>query len=362
MEPREFFIEERLERNRNNSQVNLGESGYHAFQLGDVLKMAGLNWEEISKIPLYDSPNQGSLSLRKEVAALYPGVSPDEVLICTGTSEALYLAFHLLLAPGQSVALYFPAFQALYEIPMMLGAKIIPLSPNTTLKASDWENVEADLYVINQPHNPTGFAFEELEQGKLIEILSRKNKPVLFDEHYRLLDRNSDLGWTGVSPKLGFYGTGSFTKCFGVTGLRIGWLIGDRDFIRRARSFKDYLTHTVSPISESIAIGLLRNRQGFQNAIKSEIISNIDYFESNLSLLTDIVNYEEVKGGLVGWVKLKDGLKSEQYADALLEKTGVFVLPGINFEMEGYLRIGFGEKHAKFCKGLDLWIKSIPLI
>jgi len=362
LEPREFFIEDRLESYRNHCRVNLGESGFHAFKMGEILQLAGVTWEELNEIPLYDSPNQGRQDFREEIASLYPGVDAEEVLVCTGTSEALYLAFQLLIKKDSRVALFMPAFQALYEVPMMLGAKILPIEIGSSLLASDWAKIEADLFVINHPHNPTGMEFEEKEILELLKILKAKHKHVLFDEHYRFLDRDKEIGWSGVSPKNQFYGTGSFTKCFGVTGLRIGWLIADREFIKRARSYKDYLTHTVSPISERIALGLLRNRKHFLPKIKHEINQNILYFESKLSELKSIVHYNSPKGGLVAWLKLSEGISSETYADLLMEKTGVFVLPGKNFEKEGFLRIGFGEKHELFKWGIDEWANYSQLI
>ncbi|TGL58092.1 aminotransferase class I/II-fold pyridoxal phosphate-dependent enzyme [Leptospira ognonensis] len=357
MEPRQFFIEERLELYRNHCQCNLGESGYHAFTLGEVMDLAQVTVEDLREIPLYDSPNQGREDLRAEIASLYPGVSANEVLISTGTSEAIYLLFHLLLEEHSRVALYVPAFQALYEIPKMLGATIIPVPINASLQAQDWMKVDADLFVINHPHNPTGLDFAPEEQTKLIELLKTKNKPVLFDEHYRFLDRKNELGWSGVSPKERFFGTGSFTKCFGVTGLRVGWLIADETTIARARSFKDYLTHTVSPISELLALKLMQNRKQFLQKIRTEVENNILYFQSRLSELKDILSLNEIHGGLVSFLKLREGLTSESYADQLFQKTGVFVLPGKNFEREGFLRIGYGESHEKFKWGINEWIK-----
>ena len=362
MEPREFFIEERLEMYRNRCRCNLGESGYRAFTTGEVLDFAAISMDELRSISLSDSPNQGRADLRQEIANLYPAVRPNEVLVCTGTSEALYILFHLLLREKSKVALYFPAFQALYEVPLMLGAEIIQVPVKEKLSAKDWQEIDADLFVINHPHNPTGLDFDPQEQTEFLELMRQKNKPVLFDEHYRFLDRKDEIGWTGVSPMDQFFGTGSFTKCFGVTGLRVGWLVAEKDIIARARSFKDYLTHTVSPLSERIALGLLKNRKQFLARIKEEVENNINYFQRNLPKLTDIVRMDPMYGGLVSFVQLKEGLLSEQYADRLMEKMGIFVLPGINFEREGYLRIGYGESHEKFKWGIDTWIQHSPLI
>ncbi|TGN17625.1 pyridoxal phosphate-dependent aminotransferase [Leptospira idonii] len=362
MEPREFFIEERLESYRNSCFCNLGESGFHAYRLEEIMDFANVSGEELGKLTLNDSPNRGGNELREEISKLYPGVGADEVLVTTGTSEALYLAFHLLLKKGDRLAIYWPAFQALYEIPEMLGAEILRIPVDKKLNSKDWENVDADLYVLNQPHNPTGAGFSSGDWEDLKQILRKKEKPVLFDEHYRFLDFDSDLGKTGVSTKDRFYGTGSFTKCMGVTGLRVGWLIADKEFVNRARSFKDYLTHTVSPISEKLALGLLKNRSRFLPEIKKEVKENLSFFYDSLSRLTDITEFSQVSGGLVGWAKLKRGISSEEYADLLMKKTGVFVLPGSNFEEEGFLRIGFGEKKERFREGIERWTECSPLL
>ncbi|GBF49717.1 putative aspartate aminotransferase [Leptospira ryugenii] len=348
-----------METYRNRSTANLGESGYHAFSLGEVLSMAGISQEEWMQIPMYDSPNQGSWELRKEIAKLYPGTAPENVLVTTGTSEALYLAFHLLIQKGDAVAYYHPAFQALYEIPKMLGARLLPISTSPEgIQSEDWETIQADLYVINHPHNPTGFEFAKADRPKLVQQLKTKNKPVLFDEHYRFLDRYDPDGWTGVSINDRFFGTGSFTKCFGVTGLRIGWLVADESFVKRARSFKDYLTHTVSPIAERIALGLLERRDAFLPKIRSEVFGNVTYLEKHWRELPGIDSYSDLQGGLVTWLRLKPGILSEEYADLLWKRTGVFVLPGKNFEREGFIRLGFGERQSLFQKGVDQWIQS----
>ncbi|EMY70414.1 pyridoxal phosphate-dependent aminotransferase [Leptospira vanthielii] len=362
MEPREFFIEDRLERFRLNAFCNLGESGLAHFLLEEVMDMAQISWKDLAKIPMNDSPNQGSLALREAVAALYPGVRPEQVLITTGTGEALYLAFHVALPPKAKVALIWPAFQALYEIPKMLGAEIIQVPHERAFLASTWKEIQADLYIINQPHNPTGKTFSESEWNSLLTHFKEEKKKVLFDEHYRFLPGAGSLGRTGVDPIHSLYGTGSFTKCFGVTGLRVGWLVAEESFLKRARSFKDYLTHTVSPISERMALGLLKSKESFLPKIQTRVRENIRMFDSVWKELPHTKSFTPPEGGLVGWLELESGISSEVYADKLFEKTGVFVLPGINFEEEGYLRIGFGEREDRIKEGLLRWRACTDLI
>ncbi|PJZ80920.1 pyridoxal phosphate-dependent aminotransferase [Leptospira meyeri] len=362
MEPREFFIEDRLERFRLKAFCNLGESGLGFFRLEEVLRMAGIAFSDLQDLPMNDAPNQGSLELRSAIANLYPGVTPDQVLVTTGTGEALYLAFHIMLQPNTKVALIWPAFQALYEIPKMLGAEIIQVPHESGFHASTWKDIDADLYILNHPHNPTGKTFSEREWNTLLTWFREKKKKVLFDEHYRFLPGGGLLGRTGVDPTHFFYGTGSFTKCFGVTGLRVGWLVAEGSFLQRARSFKDYLTHTVSPLSERIALGLLKNKESFLPGIQSRVRNNIVRFTSLWRELPKTKSFTAPEGGLVGWLGLESGISSEEYADRLFEKTGVFVLPGSNFEEEGFLRIGFGETEERMAEGLKRWRECTDLI
>jgi aspartate/methionine/tyrosine aminotransferase len=313
--------------------------------------------DKIKEISLADSPNNGREDLRIEIAALYDNISHDQILITTGTSEAIFILFHLLLEKGDKVSLFTPAFQALYEIPMVLGANIKEVEVNNSLPIEELFTDEIKLAIVNHPHNPTGIGMGKMEIENLKKSLLSFNGYSLFDEHYRFLDYTNDLSFSGAGLSDRIFATGSITKCFGVTGLRIGWLVGDPKKLEKARSYKDYLTHTVNPISEFLALELLRKRKDFILPIKKSILENINIFSTNALKLPGIDFFRPPDGGLVCFVKLKEGLLSEVYADELLQQCDIFVLPGTNFEREGFIRIGFGETPTRFKAGIDRWKK-----
>ena len=140
-----------------------------------------------------------------------------------------------------------------------------------------------------------------------------------------------------------------------VTGLRIGWLVGDKRLLEKARSFKDYLTHTVNPISEFLALEILRSRKQFVKPIKDSILENINTFAIAAKNLPGIEKFRAPDGGIVSFAKLATGISSETYADLLLKQCDIFVLPGSNFEREGFIRIGFGETTERFRAGIERW-------
>lgn len=316
----------------------------------------GIDLPELSSLSLADSPNRGRLDLREEIASLYDNVHPDEVLVTTGTGEALFILFHVLLKKDDLVSLFWPAFQALYEIPRMLGAKIQKVPVGSALDVRGLFANDPSLAIINHPHNPTGIGLPEGEIDELKQVAKNFRGHILFDEHYRFLDYTNDLSFSGAKLNENTFATGSVTKCFGVMGLKTGWMIGRKHIIDRARSFKDYLSHAVSPVSEFLTLKILQNRKKLILPIKENVKTNIGYFRLKLPLLKSISGFQEMQGGVVGFPKLQDRLSSEKFCDELHSNCGVFVLPGINFEEEGYIRIGFGEDPKKFREGIDRWV------
>ncbi|EMO64376.1 aminotransferase, class I/II [Leptospira borgpetersenii serovar Pomona str. 200901868] len=366
MEPREFWIEERLERYRKISPCNLGESGIRNITLGELFSSLDLSAEVLNSISLEDSPNRGDLVLREEIAKLYPGLDADQILVTTGTGEALYILFHILCQKDSVVSYFSPAFQALYEIPKMIGARLEAVSLledlDKNLKSSLSVNLirelfqrGKDLVVFNHPHNPSGLSLDKSSIETIRQAAHLHKGWIFFDEHYRFLDFQNDLSWTGAGLTEHTVSTGSITKCFGVMGLRIGWMTGPKEIIERARSFKDYLTHTVSPISEFLTLRILQNRERLIAPIKISILKNIQFFESAWKELPGLENFIKPGGGVVSFVKLKEGVDSFHYADLLLDRCGVFVLPGRDFECEGWIRIGFGETPERFQAGIKRW-------
>ncbi|TGJ99232.1 aminotransferase class I/II-fold pyridoxal phosphate-dependent enzyme [Leptospira semungkisensis] len=367
MSLREFFIEDRLERFRTEAPCNLGESGIRNINLSELARSLDLDLRDLGKLSLADSPNSGRMDLREEIASLYPNVSPEQVLITTGTGEALFLAFHTVLKEGDLVSLFWPSFQALYEVPKSIGAKIqrVDLLPRLLSGSSGLgrENIHSlfennpQLIICNHPHNPTGMIAEDTDQTEILSQTGNFPNWILFDEHYRFLSKEEDIGWSGFGVSEKSLATGSITKCFGVMGLRIGWLVGPKDFLKEARSMKDYLTHTVSPISEFLTLELLKKRKILQARIKTNLDRNITLFENTWKDLPGISFFQAPKGGVVGFPKLVDGLDARKFADTLYEKAGVFVLPSDDFEINGYIRVGFGETPERFSLGLERWSK-----
>jgi N-succinyldiaminopimelate aminotransferase len=267
---RAFFMEEYLERIRLE-RFNMGESGARSLTTEELLVGVGLSREQIAReflaMELRNSPNWGRDDLRDSVAALHPGARRENVLITTGTSEALLLLFRHLRP--RRVALAMPAFQALYEIPATLGAEIVRLPIRWDDRGApyvdrdEWrallDRARPDCLVLNSPHNPSGLVLDPGLCEELLDFALSTGAAVIGDEHYRFhASEHELLGPTVYRPGGRVFVTGSFIKCLGCTGLRIGWCVGDHGSLASMQNDKNYTTHTVAPIVEWIAHEVMR--------------------------------------------------------------------------------------------------------
>ncbi len=350
-ELRDFFMEDWLEQNRFSAKYNLGESGGRAKSISEILLQSGLAksaaQKEFLDIVLHDSPNWGRTDLRECVSLFHSHSTLSNVLITTGTSEALFLLFHVL--KPRTMALAVPAFQLLYEIPEALDTKIIHLPIYWDhlgcpyVDKLEWiqilQSTKPECLLINNPHNPSGLVFENEFLEELKVLVRSWGATVIGDEHYRFLASNTDaVGYTLYDGKPNTFVTGSFIKCVGTPGLRIGWCVGDEKVLSLMQNEKNYTTHTVSPIIEWIAYEVLKNLNSdlFVN-IKKEWMANKKILQNCLSQSSSLIGISP-EGGLVTSIGFKhiETMHKTMQCIEILKKNGIFVLPLSSMEVGSY--------------------------
>lgn len=357
---RRFHMEDWLASYKDGCRYNLGESGMPDITVGTLLKRCGRSPEALSDIVLKDHDSRGTDRLRAAITDSYGGDVPfGNITVTTGTSEALFILFNLLLENRRSVVAPFPAFQALYEVPRALGAEMRFFKldeangyrPDPDEIASLTDDTTAAV-IINTPHNPSGVLCPDDTARQIVETADCHGATVISDEHYRFLPHQ------GQAPLRTFarfggnvIATGSVTKCFGLIGLRVGWIACDPGMIPLIRDFRDYLTHTLSPVSDYLAALALEHRETFMTDARDRLRTNTS------ALLNAVDNDPDLsmtapEAGVVAFPRYHRQTGSEELARELIEKYGVFVLPGSSFEVEGHIRINLGQPPEAFEEAL----------
>ena len=303
------------------------------------------------------------------IASFYDGVSPDSILVTNGTTEAILIYFHVRYQPGANVVVPVPAFHILHEVPSFLGYEVhyLQLRPknNFRLDLEELSKLVDDntkIIVLNSPHNPTGIVYSKEEIQVVFELAQKHNAEILSDEHYRFLPHISNIdilpSLYGRTPKV--VALGSPGKCFGCIGLRIGWLIGSLEVVDACHNFKDYTTHTVCPINDFLAKYALLNCQEILTRYKAWISQNLLQFHDFVDQHSDLIGWVKPDVGTVAFPFFKDkSIKSDLFAQKLVEETGVLVLPGEAFDMPGFFRISLGVEPEEFSIALNAFSRVL---
>lgn len=216
-------------------------------------------------------------------------------MISQGANQGILAILQAHLDPGDEVLLIEPYFDIYkYHIEMTEG-KIV--SVPFRLKSFD-SNISSNAFyldydemkrvitpktrilILNTPHNPTGKVFSKEELEVISSIAQERNLLVISDEVYDKLCFESDHIPIATLPNMWSrtITVGSAGKTFGVTGWRVGWLIGHQDLIKNAVSAQARTVFcTSTPLQEAIALAFERAKEcEYFNQLKQEYIKRRD--------------------------------------------------------------------------------------
>lgn len=344
-----------------STKYNISDCSTYPLTLKELFEISGKeNIENYRKISFGYNKVFGEDDLRREISKLYKNLSFQNILITNGAIEAIFLVMNQIADKGDNIVVQFPIYQALKEVARVNGVEI----RNWEFKFE--ENFKPDLdkliklinsktkaIVINQPLVPTGSIIFNQELKQVIEIAKRKNIYIISDEVcLPLADKKkvtaiSDLYEFGIS-------IGDVSKPFGAGGLRIGWIaMQNSRYFEKLLPLKGYTTMSSSIISEYLAYIILKNSDKI-------IIPRLKTAERNYSLLKKFIKKNELilkmvepKYGVTAFLKLRSNSTSEQFCKKLINEFNTLIVPGSVYEMEKFLRIGFGCREDIFIKGIN---------
>jgi aspartate/methionine/tyrosine aminotransferase len=313
-------------------------------ETGRLWAELGLGYTESSGHPL----------LRQQIAATYGTVDADEVLVCSGAQEAIFVALGSMLGPGDHVVVVWPSYQSLHEVARAAGAEVtlLPLEHERGW-ALDLDRLRAALrpatraVVINFPHSPTGALPPASTLEALVELAEQRGFWLVADEVYRLLELDPAERWPAAvdrSPQA--LSIGVMTKAFGLGGLRIGWIAcHDPQLLRRFAARKDYTTICNSAPSEILALIGLRAADRLLARSMGIVRANLGLLDEFFAEQAGWIEWVRPRASTVGFPRLRDDLDADRFAAALVEAEGVLLLPGSVFGHPGdHLRLGFGRR------------------
>lgn len=302
------------------------------------------------------TPAGGIMPLREAIAKFYGTrygveISPRQVLVTAGASGALLLAFSLLAAPGSRFMLADPGYPCNRQFLRLLEARgqLVPVGPEVNyqltagLVEQHWRAQTAGV-LLASPSNPTGSVIP-VDELKAIADQTRQQKGALIvDEIYHGLTYGFDAE-TVLSVAPDALVLNSFSKYFGMTGWRLGWLVAPEEAVAEMEKIAQNLFISPATLSQHAALA----------AFEPETIDILEQRRSAFALRRDrlVAGLRELGFGIP---RMPEGA-FYVYADAshltddsfawcwsLLEEDHVAVTPGADFgcnQPERYIRFSY---------------------
>jgi aspartate/methionine/tyrosine aminotransferase len=351
---RPFALERFFAKHEFCVKYPLSASDCESFSLSELLAFADddtLNlWNDLH---FGYTETAGHPLLRKAVAELYRSVDHANVLIMA-PEEAIFVAMHALLSPGDHVIGLAPAYQSLLDVPAMIGCDVSKwwLTPQDDAWTVDMELLATlcrpttKALVINFPHNPTGFHPSRATFDEILDFARQKNLWVFSDEIYRFAELDSDVRLPAVCDVYERGITfGGLSKTFGLPGLRVGWIVSHQvEFLRDCVEWRDYTTICNSAPSEILAIAALRAKQHILDRQVGLLIQNYKRAQAFFSEFPDLFFWRPPTAGPVCIAEWRGPCSSSELFGRLLERN-ILMAPGELFGCgKNDFRVGLGRR------------------
>ncbi len=268
-------------------------------------------------------------------------VDPDEELVITcGASEGIIDGIFSLVNPGDEVILFDPYYEN--YIPGIIMAGGIPVF--VSLTGNNWElnekqiedafSEKTKLIIINTPNNPTGKIFTRDEFDFIARLCNKYNVCAMVDETYEYMvyDDNRHVALGSIeNMKDRTLTVSSFSKTFGITGWRVGYVAGDKKLMSGVRKVHDYLTVCAPTPFQKALSKILDIDESFYDNMREKYQQKRDYLCTELEKLG--FEFSIPQGAYYVFAKYNSKKYNDdrEYAEYLVKECGVAVVPGSSF-------------------------------
>ena len=319
----------------------------------------------------------GTPSLKRAVIAKFKrdnglDYAPEQVLVSVGGKQSFFNLAQALLDPGDEVIIPAPYWVSYPDMALLAGAQpvFIKTSDDQRFKITAPQlagaiTSQTRLVVINSPSNPTGMAYAADELADLAEVLAEHPRIVIATddmyEHIRWDSSTPFVNILNVRPDL-YDRTivlNGVSKAYSMTGWRIGYAGGPAELIKAMKKVQSQSTSNPTSISQVAAQAALDGPQDFIRVMVTAFEERHDFVVDRLNRIPGVTclptdgtfylfpNVQEL-------IERLDGIGNDvEFAEFLIEKAGVALVPGSAFGLGGHIRLSIATSMANLEKALE---------
>lgn len=303
---------------------------------------------------------QGDIELIKSICEK-EAVEESNVLVTYGSSEAIFISLLTLLNKDDEVIIIVPCYPQYAPVVKFCNGIIRYVETKYTGYVPTYDNIikninsRTKVIIINTPSNPTGLSYDVDTLQMIQDIAIKYDIFVISDDVYDCLSYGEKVSFkynldSSITLK-------SFSKTYGMTGYRLGYVISNNETIKQLLKVHSYLAISIPTFVQKGGVEALR----CDDLNYSYFLNNLNYIRTFLE--EEHIEYLDVSGGIFIFVNIsKYNISSEIFCEQFLEKYHVACVPGICFLDDDFIRVNFAVKKEDLVEGLrrfKMYIKEL---
>ena len=342
-------------------------AGEPDFDTPEHIKEAAL--EALSSNFTRYTPSSGIPELREAIAHKFLTVNqldykPSEVIVSNGAKQSCFNAIMACVGEGDEVIIPGPYWLSYPEMVRLAGAEpvIVPTTEanNWKMTAEDFANAmspRTKMVIINSPSNPTGSVYTKEELRAIVEVAADEEILILSDEIYEHLiyDEAQHVSIASLTPEARdlTITVNGFSKAYAMTGWRMGYLGAPKAIAEAIDSLQSHSTSAPCSFAQKGALAALTGSQQCVLDMREEFNIRREYMFSRISKIPNVSAVKPQGAFYLLATISKLGLSSENFADRLLSKANVAVVPGIAFGNDKTIRLSYAAGMDIIKEGMD---------
>jgi aspartate aminotransferase len=315
------------------------------------------------------TPSSGFPELREAIAKKLADDNgleyrPSQVIVSNGAKHSCYNAILATCETGDEVIIPSPYWVSYPDMVRLAGAEpvIVQTSERNGWKmtAQEFENAmtpRTKMVIMNSPNNPSGAVYTREELEAIVEVAAEEDIYILSDEIYEKLVYDDAKHVSIASLSKQAYDltitVNGFSKSYAMTGWRLGYMGAPENIAKAVDSIQSHSTSNPCSFAQKGAIAALKGDQQPLSDMHDEFDMRRNYMYDRISKIANITAVKPL-GAFYILVNISQlGLTSQNFADRLLSKANVAVIPGAAFGDDRTIRLSYATSIDIIKKGLD---------
>lgn len=326
---------------------------------------AVLNSAEVRYTPADGIPAMKQAIIRYTEEFYGRKVEPENVIASSGAKQSLMVALQTILNPQEEVIFPAPYWVSYPEMVKLCGGIPVPVYAEDGSFYPRLQDIEQRVtsytkaIIINSPNNPTGAMYSEQFISDIVQFCEKKGIYLIMDDIYHrlLFDGKRPLNCykyaKDFSENSKLIVVNGISKQYSMTGFRIGWAVASKKIISVMTNIQGHQTSGPSVVMQKAAIGAMNGVQSFVENLRLTL-------ENNRNVLMDRLNgFEGVyapkpDGTFYCFADFSHYMKdSKKLSYFLLDKVRVITVPGVEFGLDGWLRLSTCGSIKEITEGID---------